>query len=83
MAEQELGFRVLERNHPNSGRRLRHLFATSSQSRDICEDYGAAALATKNWVGSPEIADKFRCIAAELEMEIVEILKPPGSSARE
>ncbi|WP_068114388.1 hypothetical protein [Tropicimonas marinistellae] len=57
--------------------RLVHLFATDTYFRDLCEDYGAALASLQAWLGRPDFAHQFRCMADEVEMEVEGILRTP------
>lgn len=76
-ADQEAGFQALCERFPDHRRHLCRLFADDTRFRDICEDYRIALCAAENWAVAPRIADQFRCIAAEIEMAVEEILGPP------
>lgn len=77
-AEQEQGFRTLCEKFQCDEFQLFLLFATNTNFRDICEDYGAALYAVQAWAAKPEVAHQFHCIAVEFEMEVGEML---GSSS--
>ena len=53
---------------------VRRLIATDEEFRKMTEDYEAAVLAVEIWETRPSVAQQFRCIAVELEDEILEFL---------
>lgn len=73
--ERALGFAALRWKFPQQEDRLFQLWETDPEFGKMCGDYGIALMAGTSPSGEQKILRQFHLIAAEIELQVEEILK--------